>query len=46
MAEARLTISAVVASILAALIVWLGALVAAFVLPYLGLEKYLEERRA
>ena len=40
------TISGVVAWILAALIVWLGALVAAFVLPYLGLKKYLEERRA
>jgi uncharacterized membrane protein YvlD (DUF360 family) len=40
------TISGVVAWILAALIVWLGALIAAFVLPYLGLKKYLDERRA
>ena len=30
----------------AAVIVWLAALVAAFVLPFLGLKKYLEERRA
>jgi putative membrane protein len=40
------SISGVVAWILAALIVWLGALVATFVLPYLGLKKYLDERRA
>lgn len=40
------TISGVVTWILAALIVWLGALVATFVLPYLGLKKYLDERRA
>lgn len=29
----------------AAVIVWLAALVAAFVLPFLGLKKYLDERR-
>ena len=29
----------------AAVIVWAGALLAAFVLPFLGLRKYLEERR-
>lgn len=40
------TISGAVTWILAALIVWLGALIAAFVLPYIGLKKYLEERRA
>ncbi len=27
------------------LIVWLGALIAAFVLPFLGLKKFLDERR-
>jgi uncharacterized membrane protein YvlD (DUF360 family) len=32
--------------IAAAVIVWLAALVAAFVLPFLGLKGYLEERRA
>jgi uncharacterized membrane protein YvlD (DUF360 family) len=32
--------------IAAAIIVWLAALVAAFVLPFLGLKKYLDERRA
>ncbi len=31
--------------ILAALIVWLAALVAALLLPFLGLKRYLEERR-
>ncbi len=31
--------------IAAAVIVWLAALVAAFVLPFLGLKKYLDERR-
>ena len=40
------TISGVGTWILASLIVWLGALIAALVLPYLGLKKYLEERRA
>ena len=29
----------------AAVVVWLAALVAAFVLPFLGLKKYLEENR-
>ena len=29
----------------AAVIVWAGALLAAFLLPFLGLRKYLEERR-
>jgi putative membrane protein len=32
--------------IAATVIVWLGALLAAFILPFLGLRKYLEERRA
>jgi hypothetical protein len=32
--------------IAAAVIVWAGALIAAFVLPFLGLKKYLEEKRA
>jgi len=40
------TISGVGTWILAAVIVWLAALVAAFVLPFLGLKKYLEERPA
>lgn len=31
--------------IAAAVIVWLAALVAAFVLPFLGLKRFLEERR-
>jgi uncharacterized membrane protein YvlD (DUF360 family) len=30
--------------IAATVIVWLGGLLAAFILPYLGLRKYLEER--
>ena len=32
--------------IVAALIVWLAALFAAFVLPFLGLKKYLEDNRS
>ena len=32
--------------IAATVIVWLGSVLAAFVLPYLGLKKYLDERRA
>jgi uncharacterized membrane protein YvlD (DUF360 family) len=32
--------------IAAAVIVWLAALVAAFVLPFLGLKRFLQERRA
>ena len=39
------TISGVGTWIAAAVIVWLAALVAAFVLPFLGLKKYLDERR-
>jgi putative membrane protein len=31
--------------IAATVIVWLGAVLAAFILPFLGLKKYLEERR-
>jgi hypothetical protein len=31
--------------VLAAVIVWAASLLAAFILPYLGLKKYLEERR-
>ena len=31
--------------IAATVIVWLGALLAAFILPFLGLRRYLEERR-
>ena len=40
------SISGVGTWVAAAVIVWLAALVAAFVLPFLGLKKYLEERRA
>jgi uncharacterized membrane protein YvlD (DUF360 family) len=40
-----LSISGMTTWILAALIVWLAALVAALLLPFLGLKKYLEERR-
>ena len=40
------TISGVVAWGVAPVIVWLAALVAAFVLPFLGLKKYLEAKRA
>jgi phosphotransferase system glucose/maltose/N-acetylglucosamine-specific IIC component len=32
--------------IAATVIVWLAALLAAFILPFLGLKKYMEERRA
>ena len=39
------SIDGVVAWIVATFIVWLGALLAAFILPFLGLKKYLEERR-
>jgi uncharacterized membrane protein YvlD (DUF360 family) len=31
--------------IAATVIVWLGSVLAAFILPYLGLKKYLDERR-
>ena len=40
------TINGVGTWIGAAIIVWLAALVAAFILPYLGLKKYLAERSA
>lgn len=40
------SISGVGTWIAAAVIVWLAALVAAFVLPFLGLKKYLEENRS
>jgi uncharacterized membrane protein YvlD (DUF360 family) len=40
------TISGVGNWIGAAIIVWLAALVATFILPYLGLKKYLDERSA
>ena len=39
-----LSIDGVGTWIAAAVIVWLAALIAAFVLPFLGLKKYLEER--
>jgi uncharacterized membrane protein YvlD (DUF360 family) len=41
-----LTISGVGTWIAATVIVWLAALIAAFVLPYLGLKKYMEENRS
>jgi hypothetical protein len=41
-----LDISGVGTWIAATVIVWLGALIAVFVLPYLGLKKYLEDNRA
>jgi uncharacterized membrane protein YvlD (DUF360 family) len=39
------SISGVLTWVLAALIVWIVSLVAVFILPFLGLKKYLEERR-
>jgi putative membrane protein len=39
------SISGVTAWVLAPLIVWLASLVAVFVLPFLGLKRFLEERR-
>jgi putative membrane protein len=39
------SISGVGTWLAATVIVWLGALIAVFILPYLGLKKYLEERR-
>jgi uncharacterized membrane protein YvlD (DUF360 family) len=39
------SISGVGTWIAATVIVWLGALIAAFVLPYLGLKRYLEDGR-
>jgi len=41
-----LSISEIGTWIAATVIVWLGAVLAAFILPYLGLKKYLDERRA
>jgi uncharacterized membrane protein YvlD (DUF360 family) len=41
-----LSISGVGTWIAATVIVWIVSLVAVFVLPFLGLEKYLEDRRA
>jgi len=41
-----LSISGIGTWIAGTVIVWLGALIAVFVLPYLGLKKYLEENRA
>ena len=41
-----LSITGVLGWILAPLVVWLVALVATFVLPFLGLKKYLEDRPA
>ena len=40
-----LSISGIGTWIAATVIVWLGALIAIFILPYLGLKKYLDERR-
>ena len=40
-----LSISGIGTWIAATVIVWIAALLAAFVLPFLGLKKYLEERR-
>ena len=40
-----LSIDGVGTWIAAAVIVWVAALLAAFILPFLGLRKYLEERR-
>ena len=39
------TIDGGVTWLLAAVIVWAAAVLAAFILPFLGLKKYLEERR-
>lgn len=41
-----LSISGIGTWIAATVIVWLAAVLAAFILPFLGLRKYLEERRA
>jgi putative membrane protein len=41
-----LSISGLGTWVAATVIVWLGSVLAAFILPYLGLKKYLEERRA
>jgi hypothetical protein len=39
------SISGVVTWISATVIVWMGALIATFVLPFLGLKKFLDNRR-
>ena len=39
------TIDGAVTWLLAAVIVWAAAVIAAFILPFLGLKKFLEERR-
>lgn len=41
-----LSISGIETWIAATVIVWLAAVIAAFVLPFLGLKRFLEERRA
>ena len=41
-----LSISGVGTWIAATVIVWIGSVLAAFILPFLGLKKYLDERRA
>lgn len=41
-----LEISGIATWIAGTVIVWLGSLIAVFVLPYLGLKKYLDEQRA
>jgi len=40
-----LTISGIGTWVAAAVIVWAASLLAAFILPYLGLKKYLEDRK-
>jgi putative membrane protein len=46
LASDGLDISGLGTWIAATVIVWLGGLLAAFLLPYLGLKKYLQENRA
>jgi uncharacterized membrane protein YvlD (DUF360 family) len=41
-----LSISGIGTWIAATVIVWLGSVLAAFILPFLGLKKYLDDRRA
>jgi putative membrane protein len=38
-------IALVTTDVLAAVIVWVAALIAAFILPFLGLRRFMEERR-
>lgn len=40
------TISGVGTWVMAAVIVWAASLIAAFILPFLGLKKFMDERRA